>query len=365
MLPASLAAFLNQYPFLQYEALGNTLWQYMAAALAFVLVWGALKAFKRQVISKLDDLAEKTQNDFDDLVAQIIQSIGAPFYLFVSFAAAAQFINQPSWFKTAAFYVALAVVFYTVVRAIQQLIEYGFERGVKKRLQEDPRFDASAIRLLSRIAKGTVWVVAILLLLQNLGYDITALIAGLGIGGVAIAFALQNVLSDMFASLSIYLDKPFRTGDFIIVGDVLGTVKHIGIKSTRIESLWGEEIIIANKDLTEARVKNYKQMQTRRIVFRFGVTYDTPSEKLKGIPQIVKDVIGGIELAELDRAHFKEFGDFSLNFEVMYRVQSADYNAYMDVQQQINLVLKERLEKEGVAFAYPTQTLFVHAKKEA
>ena len=349
----------TQYAFLGYELFGNTVWQIFVAVIAFFVIYTVLKLFKRNVIKNLGKLTEKTRGDFDDLLVQILQSIGKPFYLFVSLAAAVQFIEQPELLKQVLFYIAVVVVIYTVVRAVQQIIEYGFQRGVQKRLEEDPRFDASAVKLLSKVVKGVVWVIAILLVLQNLGYDITALIAGLGIGGIAIAIALQGVLSDIFASFSIYMDRPFQTGDFIIVGDVMGTVKHIGVKSTRIESLWGEEIVVPNKDLTEARVKNYKRMQNRRIVFSFGVTYETRSEKLRKIPEIVKEIIGGIELAAVDRVHWKEFGDSALVFEVMYHVDSPDYNEYMDVQQEINLQLKEQLEKEGIVFAYPTQTIYL------
>jgi small-conductance mechanosensitive channel len=337
----------------------------LVAVAVFFVVYTALKLFKRGVIKNLGKLAEKTTTDFDDLLAQILQSIGAWFYVFVSLAVAVQFIQQPEMLKKVLFYIALVVVVYAIVKAIQQVIDYGFQRGMKQRLEEDPRFDVSVVRLLSKFAKGAVWIVAALLVVQNLGYDITALVAGLGIGGIAIAFALQGVLSDMFASFSIYMDRPFQTGDFIIVGDVMGTVKHIGIKSTRIESLWGEEIVVSNKDLTEARVKNYKRMENRRIVFEFGVTYQTPSAKLRKIPEIVKKIIEGIELADLDRVHWKNFGDSALNFEIMYQVHTADYNEYMDVQQEINLQLKERLEKEGIEFAYPTQTIYVHKQKEA
>jgi small-conductance mechanosensitive channel len=348
-----------QYEFLGYEFFGNTVWQLGLAILAFLVIYSALKLFKRYVIKSLDKLSEKTKSDFDDLIVQILQSIGRPFYLFVSLAAAIQLIQQPELLKKILFYVALAVVLYTVVRAIQQVIDYGFQKGIRKRLEEDPRFDVSAVRLLSKFAKGVVWIIAALLVVQNLGYDITALVAGLGIGGLAIAIALQGVLSDVFASFSIYMDRPFQTGDFIIVGEVMGTVKHIGVKSTRIESLWGEEIIVPNKDLTEARVKNYKKMENRRIVFGFGVTYDTPAAKLRKIPDIVQEIIGTMKLASVNRVHFKDFGDSALNFEVMYNVDSADYNAYMDVQQEINLTLKERFEKEGIEFAYPTQTIYL------
>jgi len=196
--------------------------------------------------------------------------------------------------------------------------------------------------------------------LSNFGYNISTLIAGLGIGGVAIALALQNILTDIFASFSIYFDKPFQTGDFIIVGNDLGVVKKIGIKTTRLQTLQGEELVISNKELTETRIHNYKKMQKRRIVFNFGLTYDTSSAKLKKVLQILKGIIDKIEIAELDRVHFNKFGDFSLNFEVVYYLASSDYNEYMDTQQAINLAIKEKFEKDGIKFAYPTQTVFVN-----
>jgi len=348
-----------QYTFLNYEVFGNTLADYIIASVVFLVVFSLLKFFKLRILSNLHELAKKTKNDFDDLIIEVIQAVGYPFYLFVSLGIAIQFIEQPPWLSSVVSTFALIVVVYVAVKAVQQIIEYIFEKGIKRRLEEDPRFDPSVIRLLLSFAKGTVWAVAILLLLQNLGYNITALIAGLGIGGLAIAFALQSVLGDIFASFSIYLDRPFETGHFIIVDDISGTVKHIGIKSTRIEATTGEEIIVANKDLTDSRVKNYGRVEVRRNKFMFGVTYQTSLEQLKKIPDIVKEIIDNIELTELNRVHFKEFGDFSLNFEVMYSVDSPDYTLFLDIQQEFNLALKERFEKEGIEFAYPTQTIFV------
>jgi small-conductance mechanosensitive channel len=202
--------------------------------------------------------------------------------------------------------------------------------------------------------------VAGIFIMSNLGFDVTSLVAGLGIGGIAVALALQSVLSDVFSSFSIYFDKPFQAGDFIIVGQHMGIVKHIGIKSTRIQTLQGEELIISNKELTSARVQNFKKMEKRRITFTFGVTYQTPVKKLKKIPEMVKEIVAKIELADLDRVHFRKYGDFSLNFEVVYYVKIPDYGKYMDTQQEINLALKERFEKEGIEFAYPTQTIFLN-----
>ena len=214
--------------------------------------------------------------------------------------------------------------------------------------------------ILNKIIKGVLWAVAVIIILSNFGYNVSALAAGLGIGGLAIAFAMQNILSDVFASFSIYFDKPFRIGDFIIVGDDLGTVKHIGIKTTRIQTLQGQELIISNKELTETRVNNYKKMERRRISFTFGVEYGTKLKQLKKISSIVKEILDKIKIADLDRVHFKQFGDFSLNFEVVYYVNKPDYLTYMDTQQEINFALKERFEKEGIVFAFPTQTIYLN-----
>jgi small-conductance mechanosensitive channel len=196
-------------------------------------------------------------------------------------------------------------------------------------------------------------------ILDNLGYDISALIAGVGVGGIAIAFALQNVLEDIFASISIYFDKPFKVGDFIKVGEDLGTVKKIGIKSSRIKTLEGEELVIPNTNLAQMRVRNYKKLSTRRIQFQIGVTYETPSVQLKKIPSIIEKITKSIDVIELDRVHFKSFGDFSLIFEIVYFVNESSYNIYMDVQQKMNLEIMEAFQKEKIDFAYPTQNIIL------
>jgi small-conductance mechanosensitive channel len=252
-------------------------------------------------------------------------------------------------------------VFILVVIVLQKIIDYGFKKLMKKKEKEDDgRFNPNIIIIFRKISKIALWAVAFLVLLQNLGYDITALIAGLGIGGIAIAFALQNILSDIFSSFTIYFDKPFEVGDFIIIGKDMGTVKTIGIKSTRIQTLQGQELIVSNRELTGTRINNYKKMEKRRVVFSFGVVYGTSTEKLKKMPETIKNIIDNTELAELDRVHFIEFGEFSLKFEVVYFLSSSDYNKYMDTQQNINLKIKEQFEKEGIEFAFPTQTVFLN-----
>jgi small-conductance mechanosensitive channel len=216
-----------------------------------------------------------------------------------------------------------------------------------------------SIGIIGVILNAVIWALVVLLTLDNLGIDITALVAGLGIGGIAVALAVQNVFGDLFASLSITLDRPFVVGDFLIVGDVLGTVETIGVKSTRLRSLSGEQVVMANSDLLSSRVRNYGRMTERRVVFATGVTYETSIEALERIPRLIRDIIEGQADTRFDRSHFAAHGAASLDFETVYYVRSADYNQYMDIQQAINLRLHREFAKLGIEFAYPTQKVFV------
>ncbi len=208
------------------------------------------------------------------------------------------------------------------------------------------------------VARLVLFSLVALVALDNIpGVNVTALVASLGIGGIAVALALQNILADLFASLTITLDKPFVIGDFVIVGEFLGTVEHVGLKTTRIRSLSGEQLIFANNDLLSSRIRNYGRMQERRVAFQFGVLYQTTAEQLEAVPDQVRELMGELDQVRLDRVHFKNFGDSSLNFEVVYYVEDPDYNLYMDKQQAINLALVRRLAAMGVEFAYPTRTI--------
>jgi small-conductance mechanosensitive channel len=229
-----------------------------------------------------------------------------------------------------------------------------------KRTRETDAASATTMSVLGFIARVALWSILLLMILDNLGFNITALVASLGIGGIAVALALQNILGDIFASLSIAIDKPFVIGDFIVVDDILGSVEYIGLKTTRLRSLGGEQIVFSNTDLLKSRIRNYKRMYERRVVFGFGVVYQASHEQLKKIPVMAREIIEGLEKTRFDRAHFKEYGESSLNFEVVYFVQDPDYNIYMDIQQSINLSLFERFAREGIGFAYPTRTLYLH-----
>jgi small-conductance mechanosensitive channel len=218
---------------------------------------------------------------------------------------------------------------------------------------------AGSIGIIRFVARVAIWAMVVLLTLDNLGVDITALVAGLGIGGIAVALALQNVLGDLLASLSIALDQPFVLGDFLVVGEHMGSVEYIGIKSTRLRSLTGEQVVISNADLLASRLHNYGRMYERRIVFTLGVTYETPREKLRQIAPLLRRAVEAQEGVRFDRAHFAAYGPYSLDFEVVYYVLSPDFGRHMDARQAINFRIHEAFESLGVEFAYPTQTVWL------
>jgi len=218
---------------------------------------------------------------------------------------------------------------------------------------------ATTVTLLGFIGRVVIWALALLFGLDQLGFDVTALVAGLGIGGIAVALAVQNILGDLFASAAIVLDKPFMVGDFIVVGTNAGTVEKVGLKTTRVRSLSGEQLVFTNAQLLNSQIRNFKRMQERRIAFGVGVAHETPLEKLRQIPDWLKAAVERQPQARFDRAHFKEYGEFSLAFEIVYYVLSSDFNVYMDTQQAINLAIFEKFAQEGVRFAYPTRTLYI------
>ncbi len=339
-----------------YALAGNTVGGFVVAFGAFVLFLVIFKIFQVVILSHLKKLAEKTETDIDDTLVSIVKSIKPPFYSFLAFYAATFFITLNDILEKAVGVVLIIWIVVQVIVAVQILIDY----VVRKRMGEEEDAAAeNAINIIGKLSKGVLWVVGLLLILSNLGIDITSLVAGLGIGGIAIALALQNILSELFSSFAIYFDKPFQPGDFIVVGDKKGVIEKIGIKTTRMRALQGEEIVISNKELTSAQIQNFKKMEERRVSFSFGITYETPVEKVKKISGVVKEVIEGEEGARFDRAHFSRFDDSALNFDVVYYVQSGDYANYMDIQQNINIRIMEIFEEMKVDMAYPTQTIYM------
>jgi len=343
--------------FLNQTYLGNSLYQYFICIGSMTIGFIFLKICQVVIVARLKKLAEKTKTSFDDFLVSIIKIIIFPSAYLIVLYFSVKALDFGEFFVKLINVSVVALATFYVTRFVILLIDYFFD--VYLRRQEGQYSVAKSLAGIIRVTKMIIWVLAVCFYLDNLGFEISAVIAGLGIGGIAVALAAQALLGDLFSYFSILFDRPFELGDFVIVGDYLGTVERIGIKTTRISSLGGEQLIFSNSDLTNSRVRNYKRMQKRRIVFQFGVTYQTTGEQCKEIPQIVKNIIACVEHADIDRVHFLKFGDSSLIYEVVYYVDSGDYNLYMDCQQEINFQIKTELEKRTIEFAYPTQTLYV------
>lgn len=339
----------------------NSVLEYLVALGIVVGAIVASKLLKVFVIGKLKSAAKKTSNDFDDFIIESINKIGWPFFGAAGLYIATLFLTLPNAADKIFLYLFVAVATYRAVKIVQDAIKFVLSKTLAKKDGEESGGTAIA-QTVGGIANVIVWLVAIVLVLSNMGVNVTSLVAGLGISGIAIALAAQAVFKDAFSAITIYIDRPFQVGDFIIFDGKMGTVEKIGIKTTRIMSLEGQGLIVPNSALTDATIQNYKKMKSRRMSFTIGVTYDTPVEKLRKIPEMITKIIEGIEDAIPNRCHFSEYADSSLNFETVYYIESADFTQHMDIQQTINLTIKEAFEKEGIEMAFPTRT--VHLKKE-
>lgn len=343
---------------------GNTVRDWALALAVAAVVMVALYALRQVVVRRLSALARRTATDLDGLVVDLARRTRYVFILAVAVYVGSLTLALPRAADRVLGVVAAAALLLQLALWGNGVITYAMSRYVQRRLEQDPA-SATTVAVLSFVGKVALWTIVLLVALDNFGINITALLTGLGVGGIAVALALQNVLGDLFAAFSIALDKPFRIGDFIIVGDQLGTVEHIGLKTTRIRSLSGEQIVVSNADLLGSRIRNFKQMHERRILFTFGLAYETALVSLQAIPQIVRQIVEAEPQTRFERAHFKEYGDFSLNFEVVYYVLTPDYNTYMDVQQAINLKLYRQFQAHDIEFAYPTQTLYLRRAADA
>ncbi len=342
---------------LNYVFLGNTLQRYIVTICIFVLGMLIIKLIVKKVISHLKVLAQKTECTLDDFIVTLLEKVGLPLSYVLMFYLALKSLTLPEATTRVLGYTILGVIVFFVVKVLTAFIGYGFMVYLRK--QKDDALLEKSLQSIMAVIRIALWAGAVIFFLDNLGFKISAVIAGLGIGGVAVALAAQTILKDLFSYFCILFDHPFKVGDFVIVGDFMGTIEHVGIKTTRIRSLGGEMLVFSNSDLTDSRLRNYKLMERRRVVFKFGVVYQTSLSQLREIPKIIKNIITSNKEAVFDRAHFFSYGDFSLIFEVVYYVIGGDYNKYMDIQQEINFSIKEEFEKRGIKFAYPTQTIYL------
>lgn len=311
---------------------------------------------KKILHKKLVAFTAKTETTWDDLVVELINRLHPLFFFALAVSLGTTRISLPEAVERFLEHGIVIIILVQTAVLCTHAVSFWVDNYRKEKLESN----AGAVTTLISVGfvlRMLIWLLLVLLSLDNLGINITTLIAGLGISGIAVALALQNILGDLFASFSIVLDKPFVMGDFIIIDDCMGTVEHVGLKTTRIRSLSGEQLIFSNADLLKSRIRNYKRMYERRVVFSLGVIYQTPYEKVAQIPEIIRQVVEKNPKVRFDRAHFKAFGDYALLFEVVYWIQHPDYTLYMDIQQAINLDLFHRFSEAGIEFAYPTQTV--------
>ncbi|MBU1151467.1 mechanosensitive ion channel family protein [Patescibacteria group bacterium] len=343
---------------LAYQLGQNTVYDFSKAFLIFIALFLLFKLFETVVVVRLKKIAKNTKNDFDDVLVEIIGSMSTGFYLIVALYFPLIHLVRSELALKIIKAVFLIVVVYQIVRFVQKLVVYCLNLYFMGTRDENDQAITTftGLRLVVRIV---LWATAVLLILSNLGVNINSLIASLGIGGVAVALAVQNILGDIFSSFTIYFDRPFEIGDYIVVGDHDGEVEKIGLKSTRIRTMQGDLLIISNKELTSERIRNFKKMSRRRADFEIGVTYDTSSAKLKKINGLVKKIIEATNKVEFCRSYFTAFGDFSLKFSVIYYVLTPDYTDFLEAQQNINFEIKKAFEKAGIEMAFPTQTVYV------
>lgn len=341
---------------------GNTVLDYAIAICSILIAWIILKLVKGRLIALLTKLTARTNTNFDDLIIKAVEKFILP-YLYL--AANYNIIIQLNLSAKLSRILDVAITFITFYYAIR-LINFIIHGAVLLYMQQknEPPERIKQLSGVLSVIKAITWGIGIVMLIDNLGYNVTTIIAGLGVGGIAIALAAQNILSDLFSYLVIFFDKPFEVGDFITTGGNSGTVEKIGIKTSHVRSPDGQQLVMPNAEMVKSVIHNYKRLERRRVVFSIGLVYSTPADQLRKIPSILLEIISAQKQASFDRAHLKSFGDFSINFEVAYYIDSSDFLVYMDTHHAVCLSVFETFEKEKIEFAFPTQTIFVNKEEK-
>lgn len=335
----------------------NTVREYLIAFSIILLGVILLLAFKNLIIKRLQVWAAKTPGTWDDFIVHSLSRFGIPIMQWTIVYWGIHYLDLSTRTERYVVIATSILITFFILRLASAIVLLLLKSGVRR--QEHGEEKIKQLGGLIMIVNVFIWILGLLFLLSNWGIEVTPIITGLGIGGIAVALAAQNILGDLFSYFVIFFDRPFEAGDFITVDDKMGTIEYVGIKTTHIRSLGGEQIIIGNSNLTNSRIHNYKRMAMRRIIFNLDIEYGTPLETLKKIPSLLKSIIEQQSMITFDRAHFAAYKDWSLQFEVVYFVLSADYNIYMDIQQNINYQIYEEFKREKINFAFPTQSLVV------
>ena len=349
--------------FLDWRFYHNSLRAWMVAGIIFLVIALSLIIIRKLITRRLAKLAERTATTADDAIVDLLRRTRYFFIITAAVAGASLFLELP----TRVFVIGRVLGTIALILQIaiwgNGLITFWFLNYAGRKADSDIS-SRTTIAAFSFVARAMLWIMLALVALNRLGFDVTALITGLGVGGIAIALAVQNVLGDLFAALAIVIDKPFVVGDSITVDTMTGTVEHVGLKTTRLRSVNGEQLIFSNADLLKSRIRNFKRMEERRVLFLIGVTYDTAPDTVERIPTMLREAVESQQQVRFDRSHFVSYGDSSLNFETVYFVTTADYLTYADINQAVNLAIYRRFAAERIDFAYPTRTLFVRSTEQ-
>jgi small-conductance mechanosensitive channel len=349
--------------FLEQVYFQNTVMQWGIALGVALLTFIAFQIVKYVIVHRLKKLAKKTATDFDDFIVELVGSTKFLLIVVLSLYSGSFILTLDDSVRTYLYGVAAIAALLQGALWGNRLIDYALTHFTEQRMDAEDPASTTAAGIIGTVARIVFLSLITLVGLASIGFDIDALIAGLGIGGIAIALAINGILQDLFGSLTIALDKPFAVGDYITVGEFSGTVENVGLKSTRVRSNTGEQLVMSNGDLLSSRLRNFGRMKERRGDMALGVTYDTPADKLEAIPGMIKEIIDEEPLARFDRAHFASFGDFSLNFAIVYWLETPAYKDFMDTTQSVNLKIVRRFETEGIEMAFPTQTIYVNKEE--
>lgn len=349
----------SAFDFLDDKYAGNTVGQYLVAVAVMIAIVVTIRLVRGVLARRVAKLAAQTTTKLDDVVVAVIAETRMWLAVLVALYVGSIILALPRWSERVLPIAAAVALFVQIGIWGASFIKHLTAQHVEAKRAQGDIGSLPIIGVASVIGRVVLWMVVALLIIDNFGVNVTALVAGLGIGGIAIALAVQNILSDLLASVSIILDKPFEAGDFIIVDNMMGTVENIGIKTTRLQSLSGERLVFPNSNLINSRIRNFRHMRERRVVFTLGVVYQTPAAQIEAIPGLIKEAIEAQANARFDRANFKEYGDSALLFEAVYYVTDPDYNLYMNVHEAINLGIMHRFQARDIEFAYPTRTLYL------
>jgi small-conductance mechanosensitive channel len=338
--------------------MGNTVQMYAIVLGEIIVVWILFRLFRKFIFSLLKKFADRTPSQVDDALVAAAEKFIIPFiYLAINYGIIEQLDFSPHAEHVLKVVIAVITAYY-FVRFVNHAIHLSVLLYMERKHESAERISHLSGILI--VIKALVWICGILMLIENLGYNITTIITGLGIGGIAIALAAQNILTDLFSYFVIFFDKPFEIGDAISVNNISGTVERIGIKTSHIRSVSGEQLIMPNTELVKSTIKNFKRLQRRGVIFKLNVRYDTDNKKLKELPGIIEEIINKQEHVVFDRCHLVALADFSIAYEILYFINSADYKTFMNTQQNIYLEIINAFEKEGIDFAFPGQQFILH-----